>query len=258
MPGQPVVLDSFGGIVTTARPEDLPEGASPRNNDVDFVVGRFIQRPGCQSVYTHIQSEYGPNGGSVATDIGTTSAPWSNSSNILLNNESYATVSLAGPAVANYYVQSVSITQGGYYSLSQTPQATVSGVGSGAIVELSVETITPPVGPPYQVVIAATVIAGGIYSNIPTVTFSGASIGNDAVGTITSQVSASVLALSDVVQISNFGFSVPSTYQINGIGVNVRGFALSGGTIFVQLVKNGSSQTRRLIILIRATQLNIG
>ena len=103
MPGTPVVLDSFGGIVATTRPEDTPEGASPRNNDVDFIVGRFIQRPGCQSVYTLAQSEYGPKGGAIAADIDTgggdfTSAPWSNPSNVLLNNASYATASLEGPA----------------------------------------------------------------------------------------------------------------------------------------------------------------
>ena len=75
MPGQPVVLDSFGGIAATARPEDLPEGASPRNNDVDFVVGRFIQRPGCQSVYTLAQAEYGPKGGTSAAAVNTSTFP---------------------------------------------------------------------------------------------------------------------------------------------------------------------------------------
>jgi len=108
MPGQPVILDSFGGIVATTRPEDTPEGASPRNNDVDFIVGRFIQRPGCQSVYTLAQSEYGPKGGAIAVDIDTgggdfNSAPWSNPSNILLGNASYATTSLEGPA-ANFAI----------------------------------------------------------------------------------------------------------------------------------------------------------
>lgn len=47
----PVVLDSFGGLVSAGRPDNLPEGASPRTNDTDFLIGRILQRPGTQSVY---------------------------------------------------------------------------------------------------------------------------------------------------------------------------------------------------------------
>lgn len=41
-----VVLEGFGGLITIARPQDLPENASPRNWDVSFTVGGFQQRPG--------------------------------------------------------------------------------------------------------------------------------------------------------------------------------------------------------------------
>lgn len=41
-----VVLEGFGGIVTIANPQDLPENASPRNWDVDFTVGGVNQRDG--------------------------------------------------------------------------------------------------------------------------------------------------------------------------------------------------------------------
>ena len=238
MPGQPVVLDSFGGLVTTARPEDIPEGASPRNNDVDFIVGRFIQRPGCQSVYTHIQSEYGPEGGTVATAIDTTSSVWSNPSNILLDDGSYATTALSGPAAANYAVQSVAVTNGGYYSISQTPVATLSGIGAGAIVSLTVETITPGGGVPYKTVTAVTVIEGGIYTSAATITFSGADTGNNAIASVAMQTLPTTLALSDILRITGFSFAVPSTFQINGIGVNVKGLAPAGGMVFAQLVKN--------------------
>ena len=243
MPGQPVILDSFGGIVATTRPEDTPEGASPRNNDVDFIVGRFIQRPGCQSVYTLAQSEYGPKGGAIAVDIDTgggdfNSAPWSNPSNILLDNASYATTSLEGPA-ANFAIASVAITNGGYYTLAQTPQATVSGLGAGAIVVPVVETVTPAVGDPYQTMTGATVITGGIYQTWPSITFSGASPGNDAVGTVTLQTLDSMFALSSVLDVEDFALAITAAYQINGIGVIVKGFAPSGATVFAQLLKNG-------------------
>ena len=239
MPGNPVVLDSFGGLVTTARPEDLPEGASPRNNDVDFVVGRFIQRPGCQSVYTLAQAEYGPNGGASATVIDTILSPWVNPANILLDNETYATTTLAGPSAANYAVQSMAITTGGYYTLSETPVAELSGLGAGAIFSFSVGTITPPVGDPYNTVTGVTVLTGGIYTGPVAINFFGASAGNNAAVSVTMQPLASTLALSNILQVTGFSLPITDTYQINGIGVNVRGFAPAGATVFAQLLKAG-------------------
>ena len=47
----PVPLTVFGGAVTEMAPEDLPEGASPFNQDVDFVPGATFTRGGRQSVY---------------------------------------------------------------------------------------------------------------------------------------------------------------------------------------------------------------
>ena len=91
MPGTPVVLDELGGLVATARPEDLPEGASPRTWDTDFMVGRFIQRPGTKNFYTYQGENFGPRGGGSVSDIDTYGAPWANPSNILANDGSYAT-----------------------------------------------------------------------------------------------------------------------------------------------------------------------
>src|ERR1700761_9260765 len=86
MPGQPVILDTFGGLVATARPEDIPEGASPRTYDTDFIVGRVIQRAGLQNVYSYESATFGPNGGGTAVDIDTQGNPWINPSNILAND----------------------------------------------------------------------------------------------------------------------------------------------------------------------------
>jgi hypothetical protein len=95
LPGQPVILDTFGGLVATARPEDIPEGASPRTWDTDFVVGRFIQRPGEQSVFTYGGSVFGPNGAASAVDTATGGIAWGNPTNVLLNTGVYATATLA-------------------------------------------------------------------------------------------------------------------------------------------------------------------
>jgi len=46
-------LDTLGGLYTAANPQDLPEGASPRNYDVDYITGSVYQRPGLQNVYSY-------------------------------------------------------------------------------------------------------------------------------------------------------------------------------------------------------------
>jgi len=48
----PVPLTVFGGAVTEMAPEDLPEGASPFNQDVDYLPGAVLTRGGRQSVYS--------------------------------------------------------------------------------------------------------------------------------------------------------------------------------------------------------------
>lgn len=45
-------LGAFGGLNAEMNPESLPESASPRNWDVDFLVGSVFTRPGLSSVYT--------------------------------------------------------------------------------------------------------------------------------------------------------------------------------------------------------------
>lgn len=47
---QSVTLDNFGGLITQAPPESLPEGASPLTWDCDFPIGGFTTRPGLQSL----------------------------------------------------------------------------------------------------------------------------------------------------------------------------------------------------------------
>lgn len=46
---QSITLDNFGGLVTEAPPESLPEGASPLCYDVDFPIAAVSTRPGLQT-----------------------------------------------------------------------------------------------------------------------------------------------------------------------------------------------------------------
>ena len=50
--GAPVILSGYGGLVTLAKPESVPEGASPRTYDGDYDIGSWKTRPGLTSVYT--------------------------------------------------------------------------------------------------------------------------------------------------------------------------------------------------------------
>jgi hypothetical protein len=231
MPGTPVVLDSFGGLVTVARPEDLPEGASPRNNDVDFIVGRFIQRPGEQNVYTNVLTDFGPEGGTVAADVDTESMPWTNPNNILLNDGSFATNSLLGAEQIDH----VDIIQGGYYPVTRFITASFSGTGSGGTCTVLSTIITPTRGPAYQTVTGVTIVSRGVYTGPVTITFSGASAGNEATGTVFTTPFGQT---TDNLRVTGFGFSLPTGYVVTGITAKIKGFS-SNAVVYAQLLKAG-------------------
>ena len=46
----------MGGLITNCNPQDLPEGASPRNWDVDYITGSVFTRAGLQSVYVYTKT----------------------------------------------------------------------------------------------------------------------------------------------------------------------------------------------------------
>jgi hypothetical protein len=83
---QSVTLDTFGGLVTMANPHDLPEGASPQNNDVDYILGSVTTRAPLVNVYQMQGATVGPNAGSNAS-----SSTWSNPLNVLTNSGNSAT-----------------------------------------------------------------------------------------------------------------------------------------------------------------------
>jgi len=86
-----VQLETYGGLVSLARPENVPEGASPRNYDVDYLVGNAQTRPGTDSYYTYAGSSVGPDAASLAVNAAITGNAWSNPSYVLLNDGNYAT-----------------------------------------------------------------------------------------------------------------------------------------------------------------------
>lgn len=70
--------------MTLARPESVPEGASPRTYDTDFDVGSVRSRDGLANVYSHTSTSIGPNLPNIAV-----STTWASPDNILLEDGIY-------------------------------------------------------------------------------------------------------------------------------------------------------------------------
>ena len=84
-----VTLEVFGGTITAAKDHDIPEGGSPRNQDVDFMVGTVGTRPGLTSAFNFATFETGTP--QLAVSATPDVYPWVNPGNVLLNNGTYTT-----------------------------------------------------------------------------------------------------------------------------------------------------------------------
>jgi hypothetical protein len=89
---QPVALETNGGLVTLARPENVPEGASPRNYDMDYLIGSAQTRAPLENVYSFANAGSGPNSGNKAAGT-----DWGNPGNILLDDGNYAISTASNP-----------------------------------------------------------------------------------------------------------------------------------------------------------------
>jgi hypothetical protein len=126
-------LDTMGGLVTNANPQDLPEGASPRCQDVDFIIGSVFTRAGLQSVYTFATTlnitnvVVGSAGLGVFTYTGPT--PTINES-FTLSNFIGSTFALNGQTI---FVISVNPSLGTFTATVNLPAGTYSGLFGSAI-----------------------------------------------------------------------------------------------------------------------------
>lgn len=93
---QAVALETYGGLVTLARPENVPEGASPRNYDIDYLVGSAQTRLPLQSVYSYAGSDTGAKTPDAAVNVAITGNAWQNPANVFAQDGSYATCACAG------------------------------------------------------------------------------------------------------------------------------------------------------------------
>jgi hypothetical protein len=89
-----ITLNLFGGVDPEMAPRALPEGASPRCQDVDFQIGAVLTRAGLSSVYAFSSDNFTENT-NLGQNIGSTGIAWANPNNVTLNSPpSYAAVTL--------------------------------------------------------------------------------------------------------------------------------------------------------------------
>ena len=128
----PIPLSVFGGSVPEMSPEDLPEGASPFNQDCDFVPGAVFTRGGRQSVYSFSGLFAEDLAGFAATLPGPfapNEAPWITPLNATLNipgTYGFVTLHQSASGIVDAFDQEVStipVANSVNVSLSLTPTA---------------------------------------------------------------------------------------------------------------------------------------
>jgi hypothetical protein len=244
----------MAGLITFASPRDLPEGASPRNWDVDYSVGSVFTRPGLESVYAYATtlsiSGYFLSSGGLATFTYSGSEP--------TTNEGFLLSGFTGPlSVLNgqtVYVESASMTQftavvtdgpfGTFINLSGTAVSTTGlfiGPNTGSIATSTTwnsplnvfsptayasassgtEEVAGPTAPA-TVTPEGTGVAWSNPSNLITVG------GSYATVSLASNSAASLLS-------SGTAFTLPSGSTITGIVVSLIGKYVGTGTVSVAL-----------------------
>ncbi len=123
----------MGGLVTLAKPESVPEGASSRTYDTDYDVGSAGSRAGTTSVYTFASAEtVGPNGGGAAAG-----SAWLNPSNILHDDGSFTSFQIGGSITSQVSSSTAVGSNAGAPGVIWTNPANVNSVSAYATVNLS-------------------------------------------------------------------------------------------------------------------------
>lgn len=220
-------LGTFGGTVTLADPTSLPEGASPRNQNCDFNVGSAFTRSGLTNPFIYQDAaESGP--GNAVADVSQGSA-WTNPANVLTNSGFYALNTLLPTQFAITSVQVISTISG--FATVVTFSGTVPAVGlysfSGltTFTALNGQTLAPGL---FGLSLTANQQSFGFGSSVY------ADTGDTGIATVSGIVSP-----TDFLDITEFGFSVPSTATPQGFSISVLGYGAGPAILNVQMLRTG-------------------
>ena len=268
-------LDTLGGLITFAQAVDLPEGASPRNWDVDFSVGSVGTRPGLVSTYAYATT-LAITGFSLNYNIATFTyagpEPTVNEG-FLLSGFTGNLSFLNGQTV---YVETLTMTM--FTAALNNPNVLPQNGLSGSAVSTTGIFVGPNIG---------SIASGADWSN-PSNIFSPTGFASVITGQITSEgpdnpSSVSVFnatgtawtnssnlvapsaeatvtlasgASSQTLLASGPGFSVPATATITGIKVTLNSFysGSGNGSMTLQLAVNGVAVGTSLTFGLAKTQ----
>jgi hypothetical protein len=263
--GSPVPLGTFGGLVTLASPDSLPEGSSPRTYDTDYLVGSVGTRDGLRNVYSFNNSSVGPSPATVAQNVTTIGNPWTNPTNILLNDGSFTTVlcgsnvnvhaqpetaavtttnppgglnsALVGPFNSQVMVNpTVNIVANGTFGAGLLAQVNINFAYSGGFLSVAY-TFTANFSGTFPITIPATVDVSTIKIQLTATTFSGPS------GTVSANITQCYIPVptlgTDDLNTTQYGFNLPTTASVTGIQVDLTGYGVGGSSASLQLMKNG-------------------
>ena len=138
MPPADVALTVFGGAVPELSPEDLPEGASPGNQDVDYQPGAVFTRAGTKNQVSY-ENLFSTNLTGFGQSLPGANAPdevaWTTPNNITLNTPGdYASVTF-GPSSPSYLQSATNFTNG----VTTNSKAFTSNVTEGSLLIAQVQ-----------------------------------------------------------------------------------------------------------------------
>ncbi len=223
-------LSTFSGTVTLAAPQDQPEGASPRNQNMDFNVGSVFTRSGLKNPFTYQDASESGAGNAVTTvSQGST---WNNPNYILENEGFYASNTLVSTQFSVSSVQVISTISG--FATVVTFAENVPESVAGQIYTFSGLTNYTALNGQYL-----TPGLFGIYLAANQQSFSfGSSVYANTSDTGDATVSG-IVSPTDFLDITEFGFSTPSTSTPQGFLDTVLGYATGPAFLNAQMLKAG-------------------
>jgi hypothetical protein len=238
--GIPVSVTTIGGLVTLAKSETLPEGASPRTYDFDYDVGSGATRAGLTRAASYAQgTSVGPLPGGAAADIDTEGLPWASPDNTLVNLGTYAVASLGNPALNIVGTQGIQQTDPVTHVTVNYTVVTFSSEAPGelsATYTFSGLTTNTPLNGQFL----SPIIPIAFYPLTPNqqiFLFSSPFTGFQA--DTGSAVVSDISLISDSLQITQFALDVPSTSRPQGFLITSLIQASASYTLTCQLLKNG-------------------
>lgn len=249
-------LDTMGGLVTNCNPQDLPEGASPRCWDVDFIIGSVFTRAGLQSVYTYTNVlqitslTVGSAGSGVFTYTGPTPSV---NEGFLLSNFIGTTFALNGQTVfvlsvnpiAGTFTAQVTLNTGTYTLLAGTATSIVGDFLGPNVPTTAVSAGTGNVWQNPQAIMGTTgyaSVASGstttsvqIPENAGSLPVGGQALWNNPLNILTTGSSFATITMTagqtqDAVVCYSGTLAIPSNAVVTGVQVNLKGKTTVAGT----------------------------